>query len=95
MTGANNRKFLYYAYVNVNTMTARRCRTAHTLEPGRRAMNDDSEARADAAIPDALAEDCAALTEQAEALRRAGRRAAADQLLAWRDLHLLRHSAGR
>ncbi len=40
---------------------------------------------------DGLAEDYAALTEQAEALRRAGRAAAADQLLAWRDLHLMRH----
>lgn len=56
-------------------------------------MNDacDAKSHDDEALPGELAEDHAALTEQAEALRRAGRHAAADQLLAWRDLHLMRH----
>lgn len=34
--------------------------------------------------------DYAMLTKQAEALRRAGRAEAAEQLLAWRDLHAMR-----
>lgn len=56
-------------------------------------MNDScgAAAREAAHIPDDIAEDYDALTAQAEALRRAGRHAAADQVLAWRDLHLLRH----
>ena len=49
----------------------------------------------DADRSDAVADDYAVLTEQAEALRRAGRHAAADQVLAWRDLHALRHGGKR
>ncbi len=47
-----------------------------------------------AEIADDIALDYAVLTEQAEALRSAGRHAAADQVLAWRDVHARRHSGG-
>lgn len=52
----------------------------------------DMKQTADDAVADH--EDLRILEAQADALRREGRHAAADQVLAWRDLHALRLGRG-